>query len=163
MTYFVMVVDYSTIVVYLCKQKMIDRIKQIMSLEQLSSSQFADTIKLQRSSLSHVLSGRNKPSLDFVMKIKTAFNRISLEWLLFGEGAMFIDQGEAIDTSAIVDDNLINDQPMLSFDTDSKEIEKNDGPQFGSQVEDEKPAYYGSNNKRIIILNADGTYEEFTK
>jgi len=61
---------------------MIDRIKKLLETEQLSPSQFADEIKLQRSSLSHVLSGRNKPSLDFVMKIKQRFANVSLDWLI---------------------------------------------------------------------------------
>jgi len=52
----------------------------------LSASQFADKIGVQRSSVSHVLSGRNKPSLEFVQKILLAYPEISSDWILFGTG-----------------------------------------------------------------------------
>jgi len=67
---------------------MTDRIQLILKTYNLSPSQFADEIKVQRSGLSHILSGRNKPSLDFVTKILNHFSDISPEWLLFGEGQM---------------------------------------------------------------------------
>ncbi len=54
----------------------------------LSSSQFAEKIGVQRSSVSHVISGRNRPSLDFVKKILDAFPDISYEWLISGDGEM---------------------------------------------------------------------------
>jgi len=56
-----------------------------MKANQLSASQFADTIGVQRSSLSHVLSGRNKPSLDFLSKIIKHFPKVNASWLITGE------------------------------------------------------------------------------
>jgi transcriptional regulator with XRE-family HTH domain len=61
------------------------RITKIMEEQQLSSAAFADTIGVQRSSISHILSGRNKPSLDFVLKTIHAFPSYSADWLLFGK------------------------------------------------------------------------------
>ena len=58
-----------------------------MEEQQLNSSAFADTIGVQRSSISHVLSGRNKPSLDFILKIVRAFPAYSTDWLLFGKSS----------------------------------------------------------------------------
>ncbi|APZ47301.1 transcriptional regulator [Polaribacter reichenbachii] len=63
------------------------RIKKIMDYHQLSASLFADKIGVQRSSISHILSGRNKPSLDFILKITTEFNDVDIDWLLKGEGS----------------------------------------------------------------------------
>jgi transcriptional regulator with XRE-family HTH domain len=51
----------------------------------LSSSQMADKIGVQRSAISHILSGRNKPSLDFILKLLRAFSDVSSDWLLKGE------------------------------------------------------------------------------
>jgi len=68
---------------------MLERISKLIKTKKLSSSQFADEIGVQRSSVSHVLSGRNKPSLDFVTKILTAYEDINSEWLLIGKGNMF--------------------------------------------------------------------------
>jgi transcriptional regulator with XRE-family HTH domain len=53
---------------------------------QLSGSAFAERIQVQRSSISHLLSGRNKPSLDFVMRVVKEFDEVELYWLLNGKG-----------------------------------------------------------------------------
>ena len=59
-----------------------EKLKKIISKEGLSASKFAEKIGVQRSSVSHILSGRNKPSLDFVLKIYKSIDNIDLEWLL---------------------------------------------------------------------------------
>lgn len=61
-----------------------DRIQMIIKMHNLSSSAFADQIGVQRSNVSHVLSGRNKPSLDFLEKIVLTFPRVNAHWLLTG-------------------------------------------------------------------------------
>ena len=53
---------------------MIERLKLILDYYNLSASSFADKIDVPRSSISHLLSGRNKPSLDFIIKVETAFD-----------------------------------------------------------------------------------------
>ena len=58
-----------------------EKLKKIISKEGLSASKFAEKIGVQRSSVSHILSGRNKPSLDFVLKIYKSIENIDLEWL----------------------------------------------------------------------------------
>lgn len=67
---------------------MVERIRQILQTQQLSPTQFADALGLARPIISHVLSGRNKPSLEVVQKIIAAFPDISLPWLLSGQGPM---------------------------------------------------------------------------
>jgi transcriptional regulator with XRE-family HTH domain len=62
----------------------VDRIKQLMHDSELSAAAFADIIGVQRSSISHILSERNKPSLDFILKILHAYPSVSSEWLLKG-------------------------------------------------------------------------------
>ena len=66
-----------------------DQIQEILTKERLSSSQFADRIGIQRSSVSHVLSGRNKPGFDFIQKILLAFPGINGDWLITGFGEMY--------------------------------------------------------------------------
>lgn len=65
-----------------------DRIAQIMQKEGLSNVEFADKIGISTSSLSHIFNGRNKPSLEVVMRIHKAYPHINLNWLLYGEGLM---------------------------------------------------------------------------
>ncbi|WP_022824801.1 helix-turn-helix domain-containing protein [Hymenobacter norwichensis] len=67
---------------------MVDRIRAILSARQLTPTQFADTIGVARPIVSHILSGRNKPSLEVVQKIVDAFPDVSLTWLLKGAGSM---------------------------------------------------------------------------
>ncbi len=62
------------------------RLAEIMSYHGLSASAFADAIGVQRSSISHILSSRNKPSLDFVLKVVHTYPEVDLYWLLNGDG-----------------------------------------------------------------------------
>lgn len=65
-----------------------DRIQRIISRENLTASKFADIIGVQRSSVSHIISGRNNPGLDFLSKILQNFPHISGDWLITGQGSM---------------------------------------------------------------------------
>lgn len=66
---------------------MISRISQIMSYYQLSPAKFAELIGVPKSGISHLISGRNKPSLDYVTRILGVFKEVDSDWLLFGKGA----------------------------------------------------------------------------
>jgi len=61
-----------------------DRIKTIITVNNLTSSSFADKIGVQRSGVSHILKGRNRPSMDFLLKVVEAFPRVDAGWLLTG-------------------------------------------------------------------------------
>lgn len=65
-----------------------DRLNKILAYEKLTPSKFADIIGVQRSSVSHILSGRNNPSLDFMRKVLDQFTNISGDWLITGKGDM---------------------------------------------------------------------------
>tara|TARA_B100000446_G_C10356451_1_gene271461 strand:- start:98 stop:487 length:390 start_codon:yes stop_codon:yes gene_type:complete len=65
--------------------KIINRVKKIISANGLTNSSFADKIGVPRSSISHVLSGRNNPSLDLIIKILQSFDGISANYLLSGD------------------------------------------------------------------------------
>lgn len=105
---------------------MIDKILLILKAKNLSSSQFADKLGVQRSNISHILSGRNKPSLDFIMKIKSSFPEISTDWLLLGKGEMFVNVSSDKSTSEISDEipdiNLFNNS--IEKKTEEKNIEE---------------------------------------
>jgi transcriptional regulator with XRE-family HTH domain len=63
----------------------IKRLEELMEQQQLNAAAFAEKIGVQRSSVSHVLSKRNRPSLDFILKIEAQFEEVSFDWLLLGE------------------------------------------------------------------------------
>jgi len=141
----------------------LDRISKLLKTKKLSSSQFADEIGVQRSSVSHVLSGRNKPSLDFVTKILSAYADVNPDWLLSGKGNMF--RG---------DDALFRSGTLPFAEEGLTET----GPEKGPVAE--KPAKHelqrkvknktGSKNTasgrkvidRIVIFYGDDTFREFT-
>ena len=109
-----------------------DRLKEILEKEYLTASKFAEKIGIQRSSVSHILSGRNKPSLDFVIKVNNAFDNVSLNWLIKG-----------IDTIKTVDDGKIKHSPILS----ELDIKKN--------LDEDK------NVKEIGFFYTDGSFKIF--
>ncbi|WP_343685971.1 helix-turn-helix transcriptional regulator [Chryseobacterium gleum] len=69
-----------------------ERISKIIEYSNLTPSEFADEIDVQRSSISHITSGRNKPSLEFIIKIKSRFPELLWDWLVTGEGEMLKSQ-----------------------------------------------------------------------
>jgi transcriptional regulator with XRE-family HTH domain len=98
---------------------MVDRISLLLKAKNISASQFADEISVQRSSISHVLSGRNKPSLEFVQKILKRYPEINPDWLLFGKGPMnmefnlFSEVSESIPVKEEAIHNALKKQEQL--------------------------------------------------
>jgi transcriptional regulator with XRE-family HTH domain len=64
-----------------------ERLQKVIDFYDETASSFAEKIGVQRSSISHILSGRNKPSLDFVMKVLHSYPEVELYWLLNGKGS----------------------------------------------------------------------------
>lgn len=130
-------------------EEIVKRISQILEEQQLSSSAFADTIGVQRSSISHVLSGRNKPSLEFILKIIHAFPSYSTDWLLFGKQT---DAAKAYQQPA--DDTAENQVEDLDFTSESYDIpEKTTEPPTVSKSESEIA--------KVILLLKDGSFTEY--
>ncbi|WP_223034506.1 helix-turn-helix domain-containing protein [Hanstruepera marina] len=73
------------------------RLQKVIKFYDESAASFAEKIGVQRSSISHILSGRNKPSLDFVLKVLSAYPEVELYWLLNGKGT-FPKQKETVKT-----------------------------------------------------------------
>lgn len=68
---------------------MVERINLLLKAKNITAKQFAEEIGIQPSGMSHILSGRNNPSLDFVMKVVKRWPEINIHWLMFGKGEMF--------------------------------------------------------------------------
>jgi transcriptional regulator with XRE-family HTH domain len=75
-----------------------DRIEMLMKCYELSPSQFADKTGIQRASISHILSGRNKPSLEVMLKIFDAFPGIDMKWLMTGVGEEPVNEVAQVST-----------------------------------------------------------------
>jgi len=120
-----------------------ERLKKIMEFYQLSASGFADRIQVPRSSISHLLSGRNKPSLDFVMKVVKEFNQVELYWLLNGKGSFPLEESpileKEIEQLPKKEVTTIQESNPLQEDLNSNEIE------------------------RIVIFYKNGKFKEYLK
>ena len=68
------------------------RIQQFLELEDLTPAKLAEILGIQRSGLSHILAGRNKPSFDFIERMLTKFPTLSAEWLITGKGKPYKEQ-----------------------------------------------------------------------
>lgn len=144
---------------------MIERIRLLIETQNLTASQFADKIKVQRSGLSHILSGRNKASLDFAQKVIMTFPEVSPDWLINGEGSMFRKQqtkdgqeaatGEmqslfssaSRENSKGLNESEANaEKPPLQAESDHTSVEKATDPEA---VE------------RVILFYNDGSFKEY--
>ena len=65
------------------------RLQQFLDAENISQAQLADTLGVARAGISHILSGRNKPGVDFLEAMAVHFPQISMDWLLTGRGRMY--------------------------------------------------------------------------
>ena len=91
-----------------------DRITKVIEYTELSPAEFAEEIGVQRSSISHIISGRNKPSLDFIMKIKNKFPDLEWDWLINGKGEMLHNKDvEKSDTEKNNEETKVKEKKSL--------------------------------------------------
>ena len=133
-----------------------DRIAHIMRSKNLKATDFAALLGIQPSGVSHILSGRNKPSLDFVKKIKETFPEYNLDWIIFGTGPMTTSEPykEAFKESQKEDQSKAD---LYTLDQDNDE--EISVPPFDSTVEEE---VLQNGIKSIVVFYDDGTFESFS-
>ena len=147
---------------------MLDRIALILKRKNLTSAKFADEIGVQRSSISHVLSGRNKPSLEFIQKILKTYPEISSEWILFGKGKMMSDQeNEAEVKRSRVENNLFKSK--LSEEDEKAEVSgiekiKNVDSTTSTLLNKQKISSKNADKKeieKIIVFYTDDSFKQY--
>lgn len=96
-----------------------DRLKEILLSKNLTAAMFAEKIDVQKSSISHILSGRNKPGFDLISKILRSYPDIDPRWLILGEGSIS-KTNNPIDTNNKTDSNdLFSRENTNNFNNDS--------------------------------------------
>lgn len=118
-----------------------ERLLQLLDLEQLSPSKFADIIGVQRSSVSHVISGRNKPSFDFLQKTLKAFPGLHASWLMMGEGTMYEQMGRDLpvnlfDSTPSTGESDIPPEPIFDQEHVDEPIDQPSEAEFITAAED---------------------------
>lgn len=142
-----------------------ERIIAFLQSENKTSSQFAEEIGVQPSSISHIISGRNNPSLDFVLKMLGRYPALSSDWLLFGKGLMYGSQDALSDElpGNSVTETTANKIGDL-FDIQARPLQDNqvkaDIPVKPAAAE-HKPVTAREAVRKIILLYNDNSFEEF--
>jgi len=159
------------------------RLQTLLEIEHLSPSQLADALGIQRGGISHLLSGRNKPSFDFLQKVLYKFPDINAEWLITGKGRPFKGFIEENNKSVTVDKevqktdfksnveeiNLFNQSIPHSSDITNAPLSTENTatrPETSAMTTGDIPAAGNRENpqrtvRRIIIYYSDGTYNDF--
>lgn len=141
----------------------VKRLEIVLDYYTLNASAFADKIGVQRSSMSHLLSGRNKPSLDFVMKILEVFPEVDLYWLLSGQGnfpkneenysAENVNQFPPISSSEnSTDENLFSFQ---NSEENKKEIK------LSSETKNQNSNSEEDQIEKIIVFYKNGKFKSY--
>ena len=141
-----------------------DRLLIFLNKENISATNLADEIGVQRSSISHILSGRNKPSYDFIYKMVSRYEYVNAEWLITGKGDMYKKEQQRIDE--------ISDKEAGLFDIGTREYSVSEQ---SDKTDNEKRKLTGEtgkkdNNKEVTKVNKiekivyfykNGTFKEY--
>lgn len=139
-----------------------DRILKIMEHEGMAPSKFAEAIGIQRSAMSHIISGRNNPSLDVLIKILERFTYVDSDWLLFAKGGMM---REHMITEPNLFSNTSINRPLVQVAPEyRKEIGGETPVNTTKQSAVEQIVYKESSSKnvsKIMIFYSDNTFDTF--
>ncbi len=143
---------------------MINRISKIIKEKNLSSAKFADEIGVQRSSISHVLSGRNKPSLEFIQKILKTYPDIDINWLLTGKGNIFsssINNENKIDFPE--ESATVHPEDITKYQKDQSKPESSKKPVINDLFDNESDNDQLKQKKieKIIVLYKGNSFKEY--
>lgn len=132
-----------------------NRIIQFLKENDLTSTRFADVIGVQRSSISHILSGRNKPSFDFIEKMLIAYPDINAQWLITGKGNMSINQPDLFSQNQ---NNTAKIAPRESvIQTSANNHNHITQPEQEINEKDDSPRKI----ERIVIFYTDSSFKEY--
>ena len=140
--------------------EMKDRISHIIRAKNLTAAEFAIQLGIQPSNVSHLLSGRNNPSLDFVKKLKETFPEYNLDWIVMGQGPITVSDSFK---KPVTETMPVGKQETLT--EQSEIVEDFQGTLFDAQnmveAKEEKPtAASKAVLEKIIMVYSDHTFEE---
>ncbi len=140
-----------------------DRIIQFLRDMNLTSTKFADVIGVQRSSISHILSGRNKPSFDFIEKMLVAYPDVSAQWLITGKGNMLENQPSLFNQNKDLNDHSSTQRESNISNISMQEhlISKSDEINMENIDKDNYKTNKNKNIDRVMIFFVDGTFKEY--
>lgn len=139
------------------------RLKQFLAAENISQAQFADSINVVRASVSHVLSGRNNPSFDFIKAMMQQYPNLNIDWLMFGKGRMYKDQARPEQVEDLLFSDLdIEDDPRTTSPApvEEKIIPVETSTELNTLTQVAQTIVNQRKVSKILLLFDDGTYQE---
>ncbi len=144
------------------------RLKQFLAAENITQAQFADKLNVVRASVSHILSGRNNPSFDFIKAMMSNYPNLNMDWLMFGKGKMYKDSQQVLDSDQlfpIEPTEPVADvvEPLKSPDIPSVPDEKKSTPPTSNINTLIQQAQHIVNQRKVtkvIIMFNDGSFQE---
>lgn len=132
------------------------RLQQFLAAENISQSQFADTIGVARASISHILAGRNKPGFDFIERTARHYPDLNLDWLITGHGKMYCSAKSAPDAPADPISPLSDRTQATLFDDPLP------APPASTIHSDNRPQSPTTQRtiSKIILFYTDGSFQE---
>ncbi|MFC2137904.1 helix-turn-helix domain-containing protein [Bacteroidota bacterium] len=141
-----------------------DRLIKFLKEEGLTSAKLADIIKVQPSSISHILSGRNKPGFDFIAKVLTNFPNINAEWLIIGKGEMYKSDKQSslfeIQNKEISEDNELKSSSLNISKKSANNHEIVDSEIVNNTV-DKNNSLQSTDIEKIVLFYTDNTFKEY--
>ena len=128
---------------------LIERFRYVMKLNSMTASQFADEIGVQRSSVSHILSGRNKPSLEFIQKVLNRYPKVDSTWLINGKTNVGTAPKETEEEIKVVKSIEVSPEPTIVAQQKETVVLKSTGAVDGNKK-----------IKKVVMFYSDGTFEE---
>ena len=166
---FVFVLSWSSCVTFKNKLHMKDRILQFLESEKISPAEFADKIGVQRSSMSHILNGRNYPSASFIQKMLQSYPHLDSRWLMIGVGSMNLESGNRMEKSqSAAAEPLLISEATVPGDSGSQttEISETDAEfPFIAEEVTEKPAphkLFDQEGVKNSSFNQSGNQSDFS-
>lgn len=142
-----------------------ERIILLLKEKNLSATKFADIIDVQRSSISHILSGRNKPSFDFIEKILNAYPDINAQWLITGRGEMFTNQRSLFDKERNLfsepEKSTASESDIQNSSGQSQDISNSEEEKINDLKNTVKNDVIVSEIERIVIFYTNGKFKEY--
>lgn len=132
-----------------------ERLNEILKHFKINASQFADQIGVQRASVSHVLSGRNKPGFDFIQKIIETYPSVSAEWLITGKGELLKSRMQRQDLFSEME---FDESQQIEV---GKEAKSSINKKFSADKESAEKTAATKKIEKIIVLNSDKSFEEY--
>ncbi len=139
------------------------RLKQFLAAENITQAQFADSINVVRASVSHVLSGRNNPSFDFIKAMMLQYPNLNIDWLMFGKGKMYKDATRPEPAEDLLfSDFDLEDEPRTPSPAPVEDVKPIIEPsiELNTLTQVAQSAVNQRKVKKILILFDDGTYQE---